>query len=543
LTRPIATVTLTALLWMGCSTTNVQSLSNGPPPPSPQFVGFDLGTSGVRVSVIQKQKQQHHPETTADGTTELQEVYSRAIPWKDGAFDDPNVWIESVESLLQDAKQALPNQSLERIQSICVSGTSATCLLVNGKNVGKPSRTQARMYNYDVIASAAGNSNNNDPIHGVRAMEQIRSFAPKQHTALSATGSLAKLLSWHDEQPLQPGERLCHQADYVALRLMSQDKVCGKAPKDNERFVCSDWHNCLKLGYNVQDLEWPTWLQDCLTSVGLDWESVLPQTVVSPGEVMGVVSPDVARRLGLNQGTIVVGGTTDSNAAFLAATAQDEVLPGTAVVSLGSTLAIKQVSTTYVENANVGVYSHRYPSSLLKKSGQEEEEESQEAWLVGGASNAGCAVLRQEQFSVEELQELSSDIDPTKESSLDYYPLTRTGERFPVADSNLQPLLEPQPDSRKDYLHGILQGISTVECNGFRAMAELGANPPQPQRIWTCGGGANNDVWTQMRQRRLREAFPRDNTHHHDDEELLHVSKAQNVEASYGAAILASAPF
>ena len=33
-------------------------------------------------------------------------------------------------------------------------------------------------------------------------------------------------------------------------------------------------------------------------------------------------------------------------------------------------------------------------------------------WLVGGSSNVGCAVLRQQKFSAEEIEELSKDIDP-----------------------------------------------------------------------------------------------------------------------------------
>lgn len=44
-------------------------------------------------------------------------------------------------------------------------------------------------------------------------------------------------------------------------------------------------------------------------------------------------------------------------------------------------------------------------------------------WLVGGASNVGCAVLRELGFSNEELERLSLDIDPDSDSPLRYYPL------------------------------------------------------------------------------------------------------------------------
>ena len=251
-------------------------------------------------------------------------------------------------------------------------------------------------------------------------------------------------------------------------------------------------------------------------------ESILPANVVSPGEPIGTVSVDAQERFRLPPNCVVVGGTTDSNAAFFAATGTDPAL-GCAVTSLGSTLAMKQLSATYVEDASVGVYSHRFPSGLTK--------DGKEAWLVGGASNVGCAVLRQQKFSNDELDQLSQQIDPTVESPLSYYPLTKKGERFPVADSSKAPIMEPVPQSRREYLHAILQGISEVEKDGFVAMGELGASPTRPCQVWTCGGGSRNGVWSEMRQRRLRTAFGTDN---------VHVSTAENVEASFGAALLAS---
>lgn len=89
---------------------------------------------------------------------------------------------------------------------------------------------------------------------------------------------------------------------------------------------------------------------------------------------------------------------------------------------MGSTLAIKLLSTTRIEDARFGVYSHRLDDK----------------WLVGGASNTGGAVLRQI-FTDEQLVKLSEQINPMEASLLDYYPLQTIGERFPVADPNMAP--------------------------------------------------------------------------------------------------------
>lgn len=61
-----------------------------------------------------------------------------------------------------------------------------------------------------------------------------------------------------------------------------------------------------------------------------------------------------------------------------------------------------------------------------------------------------------------ELEALSEGIDPSKDSPLDYYPLPRgrKGERFPTNDPLKESVLDPRPDDRREYLHGLLQAIA-----------------------------------------------------------------------------------
>lgn len=92
------------------------------------------------------------------------------------------------------------------------------------------------------------------------------------------------------------------------------------------------------------------------------------------------------------------------------------------MTSLGSTLAVKLLSNTRVEDARYGVYSHRLGDK----------------WLVGGASNTGGAVLKKI-FPDQQLDMLSEQINSSEPSPLNYYPLPAIGERFPVADPNMAP--------------------------------------------------------------------------------------------------------
>ena len=104
-------------------------------------------------------------------------------------------------------------------------------------------------------------------------------------------------------------------------------------------------------------------------------------------------------------------------------------------------------------------------------------------------------------FDDAQLAALSMRIDPLKHSPLDYYPLTKIGERFPVNDARLAPRLEPHPGSDVEFLHGLLQGLARIEAAGYARLAELGA--PALKRVVTNGGGAQNTVWEKMRERLL----------------------------------------
>ena len=246
--------------------------------------------------------------------------------------------------------------------------------------------------------------------------------------------------------------------------------------------------------------------------------SLLPNKVLPPGTVIGPVKHSTTSTPGsfpspvsqaLPASCMVVSGTTDSIAAFIAAQVDR---PGQAVTSLGSTLAIKMISETRVDNAEYGVYSHRLGDG---------------SWLVGGASNTGGAVLRS-LFSDQELRMLTEAINARgfeSRTGLTYYPLLKPGERFPVNDPKMQPILSPRPKDDSLFLQGIFESLARIEGEAYRLLAKLGATPVQ--EVLSAGGGSVNEVWTRMREREIG----------------VPVRKAEQGEASYGSALLARQGF
>jgi D-ribulokinase len=312
-------------------------------------------------------------------------------------------------------------------------------------------------------------------------LEMVKLVAPVEDATISATSGLAKFYWYAQQHYFSAGRYLLHQADWLAWLLHGQ-------------LGYSDYHNALKLGYDPVNLEYPQWLR-AIPEFGL-----LPQ-VLAPGKVVGQILPAIATQYQINPECLVCAGTTDSIAAFAAAGAHQ---PGQAVTSLGSTLVIKLLSSKPVQNASHGVYSHRWG----------------DLWLAGGASNTGGAVLRQF-FSNAELQNLCEQIDPQIISELDYYPLLKPGERFPINDPNLLPRLEPRPDRDQDFLQGMLTGMACIEAQGYQLLQELGAD--RLTQIYTAGGGTQNSTWQTIRQNLIG----------------VPISPAFQQEAAYGAALLA----
>lgn len=373
---------------------------------------------------------------------------------------DPAIWWRATVEVLRGVTGDLQGR---QIVAIAVDGTSGTVLLTD--NHGTP-LTPGLMYN-DRRAR--------------REAERIAAVAPAESAAHGAGSGLAKALylSAHPDTPSTA--RIQNQADWIAGRLRGE-------------FGTSDENNALKLGYDPVRRSWPGWI----ANLGLPIER-LPR-VVPAGTPIGHICPAASRQTGLPSDVVVAAGTTDSTAACFAAGLRT---PGQAVTVLGSTLVTKVVSDCPVFAPQYGVYSHPY----------------QGAWLAGGGSNSGGAVLAH-YFNRAQLVEMTARLDPARDTGLEYYPLLEAGERFPVNDPDLPPRLTPRPAQDHLFFQGMLEGMARIERRGYDLLSELGA--PRPLAVQTLGGGAANQAWRSIRERILG----------------IPVMTAKHTEAAYGAASL-----
>jgi len=373
---------------------------------------------------------------------------------------NPEIWSSTLFELLHKLNERI---SYEHLKTIAIDGTSGSVFLCDDE--GNPS-SEALMYN--------------DARTG-KQVEQLKTITDHS-TVLTVSAGLPKLMWLTEHTADRKPAYVVHQADWLNYQL-------------TQKLGHSDINNCLKTGYDPVHNLWPQWFEQ-LPALN----NLLPQ-VHKPGELIGTIAGGIAKQINMPADAQIIAGTTDSHAAILATGISQ---PGEAVTSLGSTLVVKVISETPIFNKQYGIYSQPFG----------------DYWLVGGGSNSGGAVLR-EYFNDQQMGLLSKQMNPKQDTNLNYYPLLKAGERFPINDPDLNPKLSPRPKNDMTFLQALFEGIANIEHTAYQKLAELGA--PYPNIIYTAGGGAKNSVWAQIRQRYCQTT----------------IKQSQYTEACYGSALLA----
>ena len=382
------------------------------------FGGLDFGTSGVRITIINKKKDI---------------IYSSAI--NEGYdLNKPKSWILICEALLSD----IPYEIKQGLKRISVSGTSGTLLAcqINGNVLGDA-------IPYNKICD-----------ENKRQLNTIAGQNAFLNNSFSGLAKALKLIDMYGKDIL-----LRHQSDWISGWLMNN-------------WLYGEEGNNIKLGWNIINNSWPK--NFSLNS----WHNGLPK-IKKSGLILGFINNKLVQKLKLNSKLLIVAGTTDSNAALIAS----ELKKDEGLTVLGTTLVLKKFIREPINFP--GVSMHRV----------------NQKWVCGGASNAGCGILSKF-FSNSEIEDLSKQINPLKETNLKYLPLNCDGERFPVNDPLLRPILEPRPVSDALFLQAIFEGLANIELNGWNKIRELTGS--FPKKIISIGGGAKNPQWRSIRQKKIK---------------------------------------
>ena len=327
-----------------------------------------------------------------------------------------------------------PNEVKSNLDKLAISGTSGTLIASNLK--GEPI---GEAIPYDQACNE----------HKI-LIESLTSGEEHLQTPYS---SLAKALTLIDKYGTNI--LLRHQSDWIT----------GWFLKD---WTHGEEGNNLKLGWDLIKESWPK------SYLSTSWKKCLP-LIIKSGKTIGQIHSGVAESFNLNKRLILISGTTDSNASLLATGLGKE----DGLTVLGTTIVVKKIIDNPIKEK--GITIHRISGD----------------WICGGASNAGCGILSKF-FSDLEIKELSRQINTSKNTSLNLLPLNSKGERFPINNSNLEPILGPRPVSDSLYLHALFEGLANIELKGWEKLHELTGS--LPKKIITVGGGSINPQWRKIRE-------------------------------------------
>ena len=329
---------------------------------------------------------------------------------------------------------SLPIEVKINLNKLAISGTSGTLI---------PSNLQGEPIGEAIPYDQACTEHN-------ILLESLASGEDHLQTPYSSLAKALKLIDKYGTNIL-----LRHQSDWIT----------GWFLKD---WTYGEEGNNLKLGWDLKKESWPK------SYLNTSWQKCLPK-IIKSGKIIGQVNAEVAKKFHLNKKLILISGTTDSNASLIAAGLGKE----DGLTVLGTTIVVKKIIDNPIKEK--GITNHRVNGD----------------WICGGASNAGCGILSQ-LFSDSEIKELSRQINPSKNTSLNLLPLNSKGERFPVNNSNLEPILGPRPVSDSLYLHALFEGLAKIELKGWEKLGELTGS--LPKKIITIGGGSKNPQWRKIRE-------------------------------------------
>ena len=220
-------------------------------------LGIDLGTTGLRIAII---------------NTKKQILYTSSMPYSTG-LEICEDWIYCLKKLIQE----VPKDLKEKLVSCSVAGTSGTLLAC--RNNGIP---MGKALPYFLSCSEYKN--------------EIHNLFLKECAGSSLSGSVGRalrLLALYGDEII-----LRHQADWLSGWLLNN-------------WEHGEEGNNIRMGWEVINNSWPKKFKN------LSWLKCLPK-IISSGQLMGTICNKKADELNLPKNLKVIAGTTDSNAGVLA---------------------------------------------------------------------------------------------------------------------------------------------------------------------------------------------------------------------------------
>lgn len=431
------------------------------------FLGIDLGTSGIKLVLLQDDHQ-------VRAVTHAPLTVSRPQPlWSEQSPED---WWQALEQAMAEMRLLAPN-ALAAVQAIGLSGQMHGAVVMDGQHqVLRP----AILWN-DGRAFAQ--------------CAQLEAICPDSRTVtgnLAMPGFTAPKLLWlkdHEPDLFRQIQRVLLPKDWLRWRM------CGEAVSD-----MSDASGTLWLDVAQRD-----WSDQMLAACQLD-RSHMPR-LVEGSEVSGLLHRSLAERWGLGTalgGRVLIAGGGGDNAA--SAVGMGATRAGQGFVSLGTSGVVFLVTDQFrpAPQQAVHAFAHALPHTWHQMS----------VMLSAASAITWASQLTgqpDEAAFVGQASTLRADQRARAPMFLPYLAGERTPHNNPNASGALVGLRAEH--GLADVAYAVVEGVGFGLRDGLQAMrdaqgvattATSGQSP-----LTLVGGGARSDAWAQLLANQLQTPLAR----------------------------------
>lgn len=314
-----------------------------------------------------------------------------------------------------------------------------------------------------------------------RASDQVSEYGSDEVHRISGkppdtTPAFYKLL-WLKEHEPEVFERIRHVVDVHAFLVHRLTGVWRTT------WACAD-----PLG--LLDMETWDWSDQLLETASLSREQ-LPE-LCPPGAIMGELSAEAAKSVGLTAGLPVVGGAGDGQSAGLGANITE---PGRAYLNLGTAV----VAGTYSQD-------YHYDRAFRTLGGPIPKTYTLETLTQGGTLTVNWFQDRIATLEAHRLRLDLDDLDLLEAAATQVGPGARglllvpywAGSQTPYWDSAARGVLFGLADhhGKADIFRAILEGIAFEQRLQFEGLDEVLDQPVQT--LYAMGGGSRSPLWRQI---------------------------------------------
>lgn len=407
------------------------------------YIGIDLGTSAVKLLLVDEQGQIHN---------EVTKEYPLEFPKPGWSQQNPEDWKKAI---FEGIPELLNGFDASEVAGIgCGGQMHGLVVLDENDEVIRPA----------ILWNDGRTEKQVDYLNSVIGKEKLSALTAN----IAFAGFTAPKILWMQENEPENFARIA--------KIM--------LPKDYINFCLTGVHSCDysdASGMLLMDVEHKCWSKEMLDICGIS-EAQMPRLFES-SDCIGTVDPVVAEKLGIPGTVKVVAGAGDNAAA---AVGTGTVGAGGCNISLGTSGTIFISSDKFGVDPNNALHAFAHADGGYHLMGCMLSAASCNKWLCED-------ILKTSDYSAEQAGITDDKLGRNNVYFLPYL----MGERSPINDTNARGTFigMTMDGSRSDLVQAVLEGVAFAIRDSFEVAKSLGIEIPRSN---ICGGGAKSKLWQKI---------------------------------------------